>query len=268
MHIIALPESKAILLAGNILICYDILWCDMNEFLEKKYQLRTLDFDRYYNIRPSSILDLFQDCAGAHTAIFNCDRDNIIKQGLFWVLVNVKFETLKNPDPKKDVIVKTWPIRSNGVRYIRNFQIMNEERELLVRGTSCWTILDFNTRRIVLKAKVFPDDMVYLEENVFEEKLAKIEDFKPTAALKTLKPEFSDLDFNEHVNNAKYADFIVNAIYDGTNRPIKSFQIDFHKEIRYGEDIMLFSGEDGNATKVKGVSQDGETKFISKIIFN
>ena len=239
----------------------------MNEFVEKKYQLRTLDFDRYLNIKAVAILDLFQDCAGVHTAIFKCDRPHLIKRGLFWVLVNVKYELLKNPEPMQEVVVKTWPLKSAGVRYFRNFKISGGNGELFVKGTSCWTMLDINTHRIVPKASVFPEDMEYLTEETFDKKLMKIDDFKPSKALRTVKPEFSDLDFNAHVNNAKYADFIVNAIYDGTDRPIKSFQIDFHKEVRFGEDVMLFSGQDGDRLLVKGVSTDGETKFISEIIF-
>ena len=237
----------------------------MNEYVEKKYQLRTLDFDRYLNVRPVAILDLFQDCAGVHTAVFKCDRAHIVEKGLFWVLVNVKFETISNPKPMQEVVVKTWPLRSAGVRYIRNFQVFSETGELLIKGTSCWTILDIVSRRVVPKAKVFPDDMEYLTENTFDEKLVKIDDFEPTKALKTVKTEFSDLDFNEHVNNAKYADLIVNALYCGGNLRVRSMQIDYHKEIRYNEDVMLLSKQEGEKTFVKGVLTDGSTAFISEL---
>ena len=236
-----------------------------NEVIEKRYTLRTLDFDNDINVKPSAVLDLFQDSAGYHTKLFECDREHMIERGLFWVLVNVKYEILKMPEPTSDVIVKTWPLRSAGVRYIRNFKINDVEGNLLIKGISCWAVLDATTRRIVPKLNVYPEDMVYCDELTFGEKLDKIKDFEPTAALKTVKTEFCDLDFNSHVNNAKYADFIVNALFESSTVNIKTFQIDYHKEIRLGEEIMIFSKEENGAIFVKGVSKEGETRFISAI---
>ena len=40
-------------------------------YLERKYHLRTSDFDMRSRILPASVLDLFQDAAGEHAKVLN-----------------------------------------------------------------------------------------------------------------------------------------------------------------------------------------------------
>ena len=52
---------------------------------------------------------------------------------------------------------------------------------------------------------------------------------------------YNDLDYNGHVNNAKYVEWVENLldIKQYENRDIKTFDIKYHKEIKFGECVSM-----------------------------
>ena len=109
---------------------------DKNAVYEKTCALRTLDFDRYYNVKPSALLDIFQFVAGEHTVLFSCDKNNMLARGLYWVLVSVRIDFAFFSPDIKSLTVKTWPLKSNGVRYFRNFSVTDERGDLVANARS------------------------------------------------------------------------------------------------------------------------------------
>lgn len=237
----------------------------MDAIFDKEYVLRTLDFDRYNRIKPSAVLDLFQDAAGFHTMQFGCDRFSMRARDLYWVLVNVKMEFLGNIMPTETLVIRTWPIKSNGVKYYRGYKAINEKGEVVIVAQSCWTMIDAKTKRIAVNEKTYPDDFDYCDELPFGKKIIKISDFETSDVARSLEPRFSDLDYNGHVNNAKYADFVLDTLVPREGIKLKSFQIDYHKEIKPEETVSLHTFSKGDNVKLKGIGDDGAVRFIAEV---
>ena len=239
---------------------------DKNAVYEKTCALRTLDFDRYYNVKPSALLDIFQFVAGEHTVLFSCDKNNMLARGLYWVLVSVRIDfAFFSPDIKA-LTVKTWPLKSNGVRYFRNFSVTDEMGNIVASARSLWAVLNSQTKRVTLGAKVYPENFSYCEDELGG-RLSRLTDTESKNLSGSFYPSFSDLDYNGHMNNAKYADHSLDFAYSGIDRKIASLQIDYHKEILYGEKINVFSGENDKTIKLKGADESGSTRFLTEIIY-
>ena len=52
----------------------------MNKLWKKEYYLRASDFDKFNHIKPSAVLDLFQDAAGQHADELGVGFDQMIKR--------------------------------------------------------------------------------------------------------------------------------------------------------------------------------------------
>ena len=237
----------------------------MDSVFSKEYSFRTFDRDKSLRIKPSAILDVFQDVAGAHTLQFGCDRASMNERGVHWVLASVRYEKLREPDDSETVVVSTWPLKSKGVKYFREFVIRRIDGEVLIKGDSCWAIIDTLTKSVFTEIKPYPEDFDYCDESAFDGKMSKICDFEPENALISLKPRFNDLDFNGHVNNAKYADYITDALFANNDKDIKYFQIDYRKEVALNDELLISSANSGGDTLVKGIGTDGATRFFAKI---
>lgn len=249
--------------------------------LESIHTLRLTDRNRFGCITPTAVLELFQDVATEHVNELDIGMETLNAQGLAWVVVRTKIELMPaawKPQPQQRVRVRTWPHSLSRLQVVRDYTLSTLDGELLAKGSSEWVILDFASKKFADVRQICGGDQEFCEDRAFEDKLRKVRDgaFEDVAPIATVVPQFTDLDTNGHVNNARYANFIVNALTAvdapsspaGFGRVIKSLQIDYRKELAAGDNVELFVVEnaDGSAgsagsagsSLVKGVISAGE----------
>lgn len=235
----------------------------MNKSYSQEFHLRTSDFDCRGQIKPSAVLDLFQEVAGAHAMELGVGFDDLLKKELIWVIVKVKFRIENDIKEHQKVIVKTWPLPAGRVTLQREYLIEDESGNVLVKGTSEWVTVHSEKRRIVPPTNVYPLEE-YCEDRNFEGKLIKVSDFTEHKAVFGVEPQFCDLDRNGHVNNIRYADYVLNALSPSECK-IREFQIDFHREIMSGMKISVLLSQDENSVLAKGLNESGEKMFSCAI---
>ena len=81
----------------------------------------------------------------------------------------------------------------------------------------------------------------------------------------TIKPGYSRLDVNGHVNNTAYADFALDAAAAILTGPVESFQIDYRHELRLGSCVHLSALEDEGSLLMCGRDENGEVSFLCRI---
>ena len=104
----------------------------MRRLWERKYILRANDFDKFNRIKPSAVLELFQDAAGQHAEEIGVGFDAMIQQQYLWVLTRIKFKILSGPMKYQKIFVKTWPLEPNKLIYRREYSIENEQGKKLI----------------------------------------------------------------------------------------------------------------------------------------
>ena len=79
------------------------------------------------------------------------------------------------------------------------------------------------------------------------------------------RAEFSDLDLNGHVNNARYANYVVNALNPTGEGFIKTLQIDYRHEVLAHAPLEMHTlVEDGHVLS-KGINENGDVAFACAI---
>lgn len=224
---------------------------------EKEYDLRVSDFDKNDCLKPFAILDAFQTVADFHAKRIGMGYDDLIKNGIVWVLLRTRYDVLKPISfGTEKVILRTWPHEAGRADYDRDYQILSTDNEVLINGSSKWCLLNIKTRRIVFGGGVnYPDGEYYLQKN-YPDGLKKIADFSIEGALEvTALAGERDLDHNGHVNNARYAEFILDAL---EGEKIRSIEINYLNEMIKGEYTLYVIKED-NKRLIKGFSNQKES---------
>jgi acyl-ACP thioesterase len=231
---------------------------------EKKFDLRVSDFDKDDVMRPYGVLDLFQTVADKHASLLKIGYNELIGEDLAWVLLRTRYEVV-NPITfgEEWVKVKTWPQKEGKVDFDRDYQIDKSNGQVGIIASSKWCIINRNTRKLVFgKGVTYPESEYYPQVN-FPDGLKKLQDVDLTTAEKYQgKIGFSSLDHNGHVNNAKYSEFILDAV-DLENGKIKAFEINYISEMQVGE-YEIYHAKDGNNRLIKGLS-NGKECFRAKI---
>ncbi|MBE5742063.1 MAG: hypothetical protein E7360_01940 [Clostridiales bacterium] len=227
---------------------------------EKKYDLRVSDFDKNDNMRPFGVLDLFQTVADKHASILKIGFNELIAEDLVWVLLRTRYDVI-NPIGfgESEVTVKTWPHKAGRVDFDRDYQIDKADGRVGIIASSKWCIINVKTRKIVFgKGVSYPEDEYYPQVN-YPDGLKKLADFDILSAEK--KEGFageSALDHNGHVNNAKYAEFILDAVPLLDGEKIKSFEINYINEMQVGN-YQLYFKKEGNKRLIKGFFGEKES---------
>ena len=237
----------------------------MKRLWEKEYYLRASDFDKFNHIKPSAVLDLFQDAAGQHAEEIGVGFDEMIKRSYLWVLTKVKFKIISKLGIYQKVKIKTWPLAPNRLSYRREYCIENENGERLIVGSSEWVVIHSEKRRLLSVADLYPFTDGFYEEMMFEGKLGKVSDFEAEEAPRTVNAGFSELDVNNHVNNTKYANYVLDAVNPSKDQELQIFQIDYRKEVLQGTQLNIYHTSQENTVLAKGQNENGDIMFACEL---
>ena len=237
----------------------------MKKLWQKEYTLRAGDFDKFDRIMPSAVLDLFQDAAGQHAEDLGIGFASMISRGYLWVLTRVKFKIVSAPTRYQNVVVKTWPLAPNRLNYRREYCIEDQDGKRLIIGSSEWVIIDSKTRKFLSDPNLYPFSDGFYDDIMFEGKLGKIHDFENSGEPYIINAGFCELDVNGHVNNTKYANYILDAVNPQKDDIIDVFQIDYRKEVMQGTALNIYCIREDNIISAKGQNNDGNIMFACKI---
>lgn len=229
------------------------------------YKIRTGDFDSRKKLQPAAILDYFQDVAGEHAIELGVGRDDILAQNLVWVVVRVRFKVLKDIPIYAKVKVRTWPLESNRVFFRREYVIENENGEECVLGSSEWVLMHLEKRRIVSVKDLFAPEDGFLTRTVFEDPAPRIRDFEAENDGLKIIPHSSQIDVNGHVNNTKYANFILDAADLSDSEIIDTFQMEYHREVKKDTPVFVYVKRIGNEILARGENEEKEKLFSARI---
>jgi acyl-ACP thioesterase len=151
----------------------------------------------------------------------------------------------------------------------RDFEFFIGEEKVGV-ATSRWCVVDLQTFAIKPALLAFPEEPI--EYNDFRSvdfadwKISDLEN-KKVAYQKVVT--YSDYDHYNHVNNTKYADFILDVfnVEELKNKSILSVQITYSKQCKIGEVLTFSVGNDNEFYYIDG-RVDGELRVSAKIKFS
>lgn len=241
------------------------------EKFEFDHKLITSDTDFKRELKPSAILNFFQETAGINSENMGIGYTDLHPRGLFWVLSKIYVE-LENPVLYGDTVrIATWPHKPNKAIFERSFSI-SENNETRVRALSRWCLLEAATGRIAHASQI-----EHREDLLIEERAVNFNDWRIPPLDEKGEPRFSikiahsEYDLNYHVNNIKYADYVFNcfSIEELTSRRLKSFQINYVKQSHEKDTLCFYrSRVDENTYLVEGVKNNTETVISARICFD
>jgi acyl-ACP thioesterase len=203
-----------------------------------------------YDVNPDgsastgAMLRIMQECACRHAAILKRGHNDLFPQGLMWVLSRLRVKFHAMPQWGDKITVKTWPSSAERIFFFREFTITNQSNNILITADSAWSAVDFNKGR-VCRVSVFPELDFSDYDQVFPDRPGKLvlnNDLEPGHELQT---RYMDLDMNNHVNNVRSVEFLLEFFTDKflNKNKIASLEVNYSGQIDYG-DMVKILGKD------------------------
>lgn len=185
------------------------------------------------------LLNLLQDTAWVHATHLGHGYEKMIEEGSAWVLTRQKVAMRKWPHWGEEITFKTWIRPIKGVVAIRDFEIWCRD-EKIGECTTQWLILDLATRRATERGgKSFEGQWREDAPDFLE--VGKISPSKDAQKITEFQVRNSDLDLNGHVNNTRYAQWILDSIslQKHQDHVLTEYEVNFVAETMSGDTIEI-----------------------------
>lgn len=232
---------------------------------KEKFVVQKDEVDSFGEIRISKLMWHMQNVAGEHAIKLKIDRDILMKDNNIWVVVRYDMKINRLPKLKEKYIITTHPGETKGFMFPRFFQVYDKHGNLLVNISSTWVVVNFDTRRIILRP--FKDVSLPVEKDINDLELpAKINEEATNLVCKRLTKE-SELDINIHINNTFYYDYVL-SIHDEAfyqENQVSRILLNYEKEITHPSEIEIYSSKTNPEVIIGKV--DGNPSFLAKVEF-
>ncbi len=224
-----------------------------------EFPVHLYETDGWGSLAVGSLCDYLQEAAGNHAGVFGVSVSQLMERSLTWVLARLRVRIERLPLAGERLRVRTWPSGVERLFALRDFQVLDAEGAVVASALSAWLVIGTTTRRPARLQSVFdpPAAAVPRALDIGVEKLAeKPQTVEQPGRETAIVVRLSDLDANEHVNNARLAEWIVEGAGPEAFRQsrISALDIDFLAETRHGDTVVSRVTADSGGASGTGYS--------------
>lgn len=237
----------------------------------ESFKIRIYDVDFNNKVKLSSIFNFMQEVATNHAAHLNVGLDDLLENGLFWVLSRVKLEILQYPTLGEEIKVETWPKGVDKLFALRDFYIYNGDNKVIAKATTAWLIIDSKKLR-PKRPKIFLERIPsFPDEHAIIEVPGKIIESAEKDIVFQKRVRYTDIDINHHMNNVKYVEMALNSFSEDIfkEKHLKSMQVNFLSECKFGDEIKIKKGipyDTKNYFYLEGINKHTSKKVFEACI--
>ncbi|MDR2069709.1 MAG: acyl-ACP thioesterase [Spirochaetaceae bacterium] len=210
---------------------------------QETFPLRFGSIDRSDRLTLAATFDFFQEVAISHAENLGVGREAMARTGQGWVLSRISVFLERRPRWGETITVRSWPRGWDRLFAVRDYDIRDASDTPVVRGRSNWLILDIEKRRPLRPQAVM--DTLPLNEGLdaLPGGAGALETRDALARAGERHARYSDIDYNGHVNNARYIQWIQDVTGPGLLEQADEMRLDINylSEIKSGEAIELWT---------------------------
>jgi acyl-ACP thioesterase len=224
---------------------------------EERFTVKLADVDGFNKLKPSALFGFFQQATALHGDDLGIGVRKVAESGQGWMLSRFSVELKRRPAMSEKLTLKTWPRGFKRLFAIRDYLITDESGANVAEGRSGWLVIDLKKRRplreesLCLKLPLNSDmpDMV-------PDGLAALTAIDGAQMVCEKTPGYSDGDYNGHVNNVRYIEWLQDIVFleapeDGAGFDVLRIDINYINEIIPGEKALLYKTSVGDSDFVE-----------------
>lgn len=205
------------------------------------------EFDIYYfqtnTYQEASIISLLnymEETALSHTESIGLGIDKLRAKGVAWILNRWSLKIDRYPSWKDRIRIETWPSHFQRFYATREFYIKDKNEKIIGRATSLWVYLNIERKRPVRIPEYYGEAYGINHHRALDDPFGELVSVKDIKHKKDFMVRRDDIDTNNHVNNSKYVNWIVETV------PLEiyekfipsSLEIKYKKETGYGSSVV------------------------------
>ncbi len=216
--------------------------------IEQKFKIGFRDTNNTAFLSMKGLLGFLEETGGIHSDIAGYGYNNIEKNKATWILLSWKAHMIKYPKYAETITVKTWARTTSKIHTLRDFEVYDEQNELVAIASSKWVLVNTETKKIQKISEDVISHYAPEDKHVFEKDIEKL--IEPTTFTHeyNYKVRRCDIDINKHMHNLYYVDLAFETlpieVYSSTT--FSDIEVMYKKAVLLGEEVKcLYTYENG-----------------------
>ena len=187
-------------------------------FLDETFSVRSYESGVANHVSLPTLCNYLQEIAGLNADSLGWGIRKLQDEGLTWMLSRLHLKVERYVPWGEKILLRTWPSGMKG-RLIatRCFQGADSSGDEVLQAHSEWLYVDMKTQKIAKLPETFADLVPSgTPDIVFNDIGGKFTQLSAVTASVDIRVRKSDLDFNDHVNNVQYVEWMLEALPVGT----------------------------------------------------
>ncbi|MBO6101853.1 MAG: hypothetical protein J6P03_01200 [Opitutales bacterium] len=238
----------------------------------KTFSVRCSEIDRNYLLQRESIPFFFEECFAQYCASISMAGYDMTPKGLTWIISDIAIAYVaKMPFWKSEIKVDIFTSAITPL-YLKFDYALSCGGKIFAKGAFRAIIAELAAHK-PKRATDFAENFSLSDPSEFSETaIEKIAPFGEKLGETVQRVRLADLDFNQHLNNARYLPRILESVPEGVreNFETQNFSIRFQNEAKLRDEILseTFGDEFGKKFfhKLTRVS-DGKTLCVAASAF-
>lgn len=231
--------------------------------LQETYKIKSYEADLNAALKPQSMMLLMQELANLHADALGFGYDNLMEKGIIWVLSRSHVIFRRVPKWREKVSFRTWHKGSDKLFGLRDFIMTGAGGEEIATATTSWLIIGTESRKVQrIEQHIGNDHPSVNLVHAIEKPAPKLISPPELKFIRSRFVEFTDIDMNNHTNNARYMEWALDSIHDTipSDGFISEFAVNFNHESKIGEKLDHYSCKTDKGAFFEAKS--GETSVV------
>ena len=237
------------------------------DIYSKQFEVTLSDVGENNQLSDKGILRMMQEIACIHSDICGFSVNDVEETGFAWIILNWKLRVFSRPRWNTKLNVKTWSSHQKHISFYRDFEITDNDNNLVALATSRWVLYDLSKKSFTKIDSEFAKKYTMVDKHVFEEPFnEKIKEPESLIFVKDYVVSKRDLDTNHHVNNLNYLDFAYEALPVNIIGHFNSTEIMYKTEARLEDILSIYFHKSENDNEYLIVIKNKNTHTLHCII--
>ena len=206
---------------------------------ERDFRVHVYEVDPHGRLSTQGLLDFLQDMALEHADMRGLAVRHLWPQGITWVMTRYHLQIEARPSLNSTVRVRTWPATRESRYSCRDFLATDADGQCVARATAQFAVIRLDTGRTVDLSTVAGDWRLH-PERALDSTFEHIPAPQGELVERRYRTRWSDVDINQHVNNAVYVTWALESLPEEVLRqqvPVE-VEISFRRPASFGDRIL------------------------------
>lgn len=204
---------------------------------EAYYTIRTYEIDSKKQATLPALVKLMHESAMQHVIKLGVSVWDLEPHHISWVLMRQQLSVFRLPKLGEQIKIETYPSGYERLFTYRDYKVYDATGELIAHSSSTWALMD-TVKRSLARFPAFILDMLQLApapELCLPRPSGQLPKMEKTDHSLDFIVRWHDLDYNDHLNNMYYLQWMLEALPDEllSHGRLRAFDIQYRAEAQW-----------------------------------